>query len=112
MTIRERLAKQRKPYVICAIVANVICLAGGALIFTTVWGLPHTQRIESQFSLRIIAGFILSVAGCAASLAAIYISLFKSKCPRCGKQLGWVPKKWNHCHFCGVSLDSQLEGTK
>jgi hypothetical protein len=94
------------------IATTVVWVVGLALIFTSGWGLPHTQGIEAESSLRSVAGKILFSVGYGAWFAVGLVSAFKIRCPRCGKRLGWVRKKWKYCLFCGVSLDSQLEGTK
>ena len=109
MTIREHLAKQRRPYTVDAVVAAFVCVVGVAMVWWFAWRSPYRGSIEAEYSIPALTGKLLFGVGYVTCFAAMLIPAFKIKCPKCGKRTGPVRKKWTHCPFCGVDLGSELQ---
>jgi len=101
MTIRTQLNAKRKKLSILMIISFVIFAVGFGFI-------------EIHYSFKILAffafiGFIVEV-----------FLLFNMQCPKCGGKIGctWyssaidfsLSNQIKYCPFCGVELDSELEG--
>jgi hypothetical protein len=106
MTIREHFARQRKPYRITAILSAVLWVLGLAIVLKL-----DKASMESELSTTVFIGKVIFSCAYPAWFAAILIPVFKIKCPVCKKRMGAIRKKWNHCPFCGVNMDSEMKTT-
>jgi hypothetical protein len=101
MTVREIITRRKRKasivmYSGCALLVLGVILGGG--------GRPWR---------------IVSVPGLVVAFAAALYSLFFLRCPACAERIGYIVSltrpfsispKIRFCPFCGIALDSELEG--
>ena len=108
MTVREQIAKKRKPCIIGGIIGAVFFLAGMALQHT-VGRDPSFAWFAGRWPICDIAAIGLIILGLLILLVSTTIYSMRKSCAHCGRDMGPSNfRKINYCPFCGIHLDSDL----
>jgi len=111
MTIRQHLDRCARPYLrnmrVCFIVFGT---SGACMALMSTHVPPFDDRDSIWFSWQwlVLLGLLYLGSGVGA-IASGVICCIRVRCPGCGKSLGWVPKKWKYCHFCGLDFDTEMQ---
>jgi hypothetical protein len=108
MTIREQIAKKRKPCVLGGIIGAASFLAGIALQHA-VGRDPSFAWFVGRWPIGDIAAIGLIILGVFILVVSTTIYSMRKSCAHCGRDMGPSNfRKINYCPFCGTHLDSEL----
>lgn len=108
MTIREQIAKKRKPCLLGGIIGAVFFLAGLTLQHA-VGRDPSFDWFAGTWPIGDIVAIALIILGVFILVVSTTIYSMRKSCAHCGRNMGPSNfRKINYCPFCGTPLDSDL----